>query len=57
MQDHSLPIDNKAHIPTGSVSLIDVVAFLITELRVKPLFVDWERRIDVARQRIADAEG
>jgi hypothetical protein len=57
MRGHTLPIDNKAHIPTGRVSLADVVTFVISELHGMPLHDDWEQRIAVARQRIADIEG
>jgi hypothetical protein len=56
MRGHQLPIDNKAHIPTGRVPIADIVSFLISELHVPPLFPDWEKRLAVARQSIADAE-
>jgi hypothetical protein len=57
MRGHGLPIDNKAHIPTGRVPIVDIISFLLSELHVKPLLADWEQRIVVARQRIADFEG
>jgi hypothetical protein len=57
MRGHDLPVDNKAHIPTGRVPIADVVSFLISDLRVPPLFSDWENRLAVSRQSMADAEG
>jgi len=56
MRGHHLPIDNKAHIPTGRVPIADVVSFLISELHVPALFSDWDERLTVARQVMADAE-
>lgn len=56
MRGHDLPIDNKAHIPTGRVPVADIVNFLIVELGVTPLSIDWEQRITTERQHMADAE-
>lgn len=49
LRDTTLRIDNKAHIPTGRVPLEDVVAFLISELRVAPLNSDWGEVIKQSR--------
>ncbi|MBV9761181.1 MAG: hypothetical protein JO340_11505 [Acidobacteriaceae bacterium] len=57
MRGHQLPIDNKAHIPTGRVSVVDIISFVMLELRVKPLLDDWQTRLEVARQIFADLEG
>jgi hypothetical protein len=38
---HGLPIDNKAHIPSGRVAVEDIVTFLVSDLGVKPLKEDW----------------
>ncbi|MGH9656463.1 MAG: hypothetical protein ACRD6B_23730 [Bryobacteraceae bacterium] len=51
LRGHDLPIDNKAHIPSGRVALEDVVLFAIRELKVKSLRVDWEEIIGRARER------
>lgn len=37
---------NKAHIPTGRVSIESVVRFAIEELGVRPLKRDWQRALD-----------
>lgn len=47
---HSLPIDNKAHVPSGRVSVEDVISFLISELGVPPLRLDWKDTIATTRQ-------
>jgi hypothetical protein len=47
---HGLPIDNRAHIPSGRVAVEDVVTFLIADLGIKPLKDDWEDVI--ARERV-----
>jgi hypothetical protein len=44
--DGSVAIGRTNHVPTGRVSLESVVRFLITELDVRPLRVDWERVLD-----------
>lgn len=51
LRGHDLPIDNKAHIPSGRVALEDVVLFAIRELKVKPLRENWEEIIGRARER------
>lgn len=51
LRGHELPIDNKAHIPTGRVAVEDVVLFTLRELSVKPLREDWEEVIGRARER------
>jgi len=51
MRGHALPIDNKAHIPTGKVPIEDVVVFAISELRIKPLVPDWKDKITAAKER------
>lgn len=45
LKDEKLRLDNKAHIPTGRVSVEDVVVFLISELHVIPLNPEWEKII------------
>ena len=49
VSSHGLPIDNKAHIPSGRVALEDVVEFLINDLGVKPLKKDWVEIIEPSR--------
>lgn len=46
---HGLPIDNKAHIPSGRVAIEDVVAFLIKDLGVKPLTDNWITVVGLSR--------
>ncbi|MCU1318985.1 MAG: hypothetical protein JWP98_503 [Edaphobacter sp.] len=48
---HGLPIDNKAHIPSGRVAVEDLVAFLISDLGVKPLKANWADILVVERQK------
>ncbi len=42
-----VPLD-KRHLPTGPVSLADVVAMLIEEFGAEPLVADWRERLDAA---------
>jgi hypothetical protein len=53
---HGLPIDNKAHIPSGRVAIEDLVAFLISDMGVKPLKSDWSDIIVVARQKFMETK-
>lgn len=54
MRGHELPIDNKAHIPSGRVPVEDVVAFLIKELKIEPICENWEEIIGRARERFIE---
>ncbi len=42
-----VPLD-KRRLPTGPVSLSDVVAMLIEEFGAEPLVADWRERLDAA---------
>lgn len=41
------------HVPTGLISLSDVVRFAIEELRVRPRRSDWQAILDEASRRLA----
>jgi hypothetical protein len=51
---HGLPIDNKAHIPSGRVAVEDMVTFLIADLGAKPLKDDWASIIETERLKFMD---
>ena len=51
---HDLPIDNKAHIPSGRVPVEDVVHFLIRELNVVPIVNNWADTIARSRERFME---
>jgi hypothetical protein len=54
LQGHGLPIDNKAHIPTGRVPVEDIVSFLIHDLNVEPLCDNTMEIIARARERFIE---
>jgi hypothetical protein len=45
-----VPLD-KRHLPTGAVSLADVVAMLIEEFGAEPLVADWRERLAMVDPR------
>lgn len=47
-----LPLD-KVHLPTGFLSLADIVRLLIGELGVEPRVANWQERLDRARPGLA----
>lgn len=54
VQAHGLPLDNKAHIPTGRVPVEDVISFLIHDLNVEPLCDNADEIIGRARERFME---
>jgi hypothetical protein len=46
-----LPLD-KVHVPTGHLSLADVVRLLVAELGVRPRVASWEARLERARAEL-----
>lgn len=49
------PLSHKTHVPTGHVSLADVVRLLIVEFGVPPLRDDWQAILDAATSRLEPA--
>lgn len=53
-QNHMLPVDNKAHIPTGRVAVEDVVEFLISDLGIDALKPAWKEILKEERAKFLD---
>ena len=45
---------NKIHLPSGWITVEEVVRFLITELRVKPLSDDWDGFLQKSEQKFRE---
>lgn len=45
---------SKVHLPTGPVTLVDVIRCAITEFGVQPLRADWRAVLDRADQTLAN---
>ncbi len=43
---------DKLHVPTGLLSLADIVRMVIEEFAVRPLHDDWEVRLDRVAPRL-----
>jgi hypothetical protein len=55
IEQQTSPTDlSKAHLPTGNISLVDVVRMAITELGAEPLRPDWLAALDRAERELAD---
>ncbi len=46
-----LPLD-KVHLPTGYLSLADIVRLLVVEFGVRPRIANWQERLDWSRSRL-----
>lgn len=44
----------QAHLPTGRISLVDVVRMTISEFGVTPLRADWQSVLDRAERELPD---
>ena len=40
------PLVSKAHLPTGHITLGEIIRFLIRDLSVKPFYDDWEATVE-----------